>query len=61
MELSKLSEGFIVADALVIKAQVQVIRYRNFQLHFSKVTRRQLHFFLDLSIQGKITPAISLP
>ncbi|XP_078441812.1 TNF receptor-associated factor homolog 1a-like isoform X2 [Wolffia australiana] len=26
MELSKLSEGFIVADALVIKAQVQVIR-----------------------------------
>ncbi|CAA7404067.1 unnamed protein product [Spirodela intermedia] len=26
MELSKLSDGFIVADALVIKAQVQVIR-----------------------------------
>lgn len=30
MELSKLSDGFIVADALVIKAQVQVIRYGYF-------------------------------
>uniref|UniRef100_A0A1D1YHT4 MATH domain-containing protein At5g43560 n=2 Tax=Anthurium amnicola TaxID=1678845 RepID=A0A1D1YHT4_9ARAE len=29
MELSKLSDGFIVADALVIKAQVQVIREKS--------------------------------
>ena len=27
MELSKVFDGFIVADTLVIKAQVQVIRY----------------------------------
>jgi hypothetical protein len=27
MELSKVSDGFIMADILVIKAQVQVIRY----------------------------------
>lgn len=27
MELSKLNEGFVVDDVLIIKAQVQVIRY----------------------------------
>lgn len=27
MELSKVYDGFVVADTLVIKAQVQVIRY----------------------------------
>ena len=32
MELSKVSDGFIVNDTLMIKAQVQVIRYFQFTI-----------------------------
>ena len=35
MELSKVLEGFTVADTLVIKAQVQVIRYATYTLGLS--------------------------
>lgn len=35
MELTKLSEGFVVDDVLIIKAQVQVIRYIIYWFPFS--------------------------
>lgn len=43
MELSKVSDGFVDADTLIIKAQVQVIRYFTI-LRESSYFRRKLRY-----------------
>ncbi|EHA8587627.1 hypothetical protein COCNU_scaffold002855G000040 [Cocos nucifera] len=68
MELSKVYDGFIVADALVIKAQVQVISFRAFWLGIDPNARRHMsrdktdailkvvvkHFFIEKEVTSTL-------
>lgn len=52
MELTKVLDGFTVADTLVIKAQVQVIRFVSFyDLNIGIVTVYMFHIRLSCSKQ----------
>ncbi|KAG6732654.1 hypothetical protein I3842_01G189000 [Carya illinoinensis] len=68
MELSKVSDGFIDADTLIIKAQVQVISFRAFWLGIDQNARRRMskektdvilkvvvkHFFIEKEVTSTL-------